>query len=214
MVRAEPTNNRTAGIDTNHSTMFTLLLELNVLCEQRWMQFELQNSPSRVFAFGVENKHYHLANLWNRITTEIFGVFWIITLKQKTFFSPIQSWSSNFQKNCSPIQSWFGQNWIQSWSSPVLRHPLILMCFFWGFPYCAPRKRRFHVLYCKCSVLIYKCMVQYYQVCWCNNVALHLCHIHNYYKNQNVKVEYYQVCWCNNVAVHFCHIIMAFIRII
>jgi len=26
-VRAEPTNNRTAGIDTNHSTMFTLLLK-------------------------------------------------------------------------------------------------------------------------------------------------------------------------------------------
>jgi len=51
MVRAEPTNNRTAGIDTNHSTMFTLLLELTVICEQRWMQFELQNSPRRVFAF-------------------------------------------------------------------------------------------------------------------------------------------------------------------
>jgi len=50
MVRAEPTNNRTAGIDTNHSTMFTLLLKLNVICEQRWIQFELQNSPSRVFA--------------------------------------------------------------------------------------------------------------------------------------------------------------------
>jgi len=30
MVRAEPRNNRTAGIDTNHSTMFMLLLELNV----------------------------------------------------------------------------------------------------------------------------------------------------------------------------------------
>jgi len=54
MVRAEPTNNRTAGIDTNHSTVFTLLLELNVICEQGWMQFELQNSPSRVFAFGGE----------------------------------------------------------------------------------------------------------------------------------------------------------------
>jgi len=27
MVRAEPTNTRTAGIDTNHSTTFTLLLE-------------------------------------------------------------------------------------------------------------------------------------------------------------------------------------------
>jgi len=51
MVRAEPTNNRTAGIDTNHSTVFKLLLELNALCEQRWKQFELQNNPSRVFAF-------------------------------------------------------------------------------------------------------------------------------------------------------------------
>jgi len=51
MVRAKPTNNRTAGTNTNHSTMFTLLLELNVICEQRWTQLELQNSPSRVFAF-------------------------------------------------------------------------------------------------------------------------------------------------------------------
>jgi len=51
MVRPEQTNNRTAGFDTNHSTMFTLLLELNVICEQRWMQFELKYSPSRVFGF-------------------------------------------------------------------------------------------------------------------------------------------------------------------
>jgi len=51
MVRAELTNNRTAGIDTNHSTMFKLLLELNVIFEQRWIQFELQYSPSRVFVF-------------------------------------------------------------------------------------------------------------------------------------------------------------------
>jgi len=40
MVREEPTNTRTAGIDTNHSTMFTLLLELNVVCVQRWIQLE------------------------------------------------------------------------------------------------------------------------------------------------------------------------------
>ena len=51
MVRAEPTNNLTAGIDTNHSTILKLLLELNVIYEQRWIQFELRNSPSRVFAF-------------------------------------------------------------------------------------------------------------------------------------------------------------------
>jgi len=51
MVRAEPTNNHTAGIDPNHSTMFALLLELNVICKQKWIQFELQKSPRRVFAF-------------------------------------------------------------------------------------------------------------------------------------------------------------------
>jgi len=31
MVRAEPTKNRTSNTETNHSTMFTLLLELNVM---------------------------------------------------------------------------------------------------------------------------------------------------------------------------------------
>ena len=51
MVRAERMNNRTAGTDTNHSTLFMLLLELHVIYEQKWIQFELQNSSSRVFAF-------------------------------------------------------------------------------------------------------------------------------------------------------------------
>jgi len=37
MVSAELTNNRTAGKDTNYSTMFTVLLKLNVICEQRWI---------------------------------------------------------------------------------------------------------------------------------------------------------------------------------
>jgi len=70
MVRAEPTNNHTAGIDTN-STMFTLLLKLNVICEQRWIQFELQNSPAE-FLHWWQNIHHQLANLWNRITTTIY----------------------------------------------------------------------------------------------------------------------------------------------
>jgi len=56
MVREEPTNTRTAGIDTNHSTMFTLLLELNVMCGQQWIQFEFQNIPSR--AFAIDGKIY------------------------------------------------------------------------------------------------------------------------------------------------------------
>jgi len=50
-MRAEPTNNRTAGIDTYHYTMFTLLVDLNVISEQRWIQFEMQKSPNRDFAF-------------------------------------------------------------------------------------------------------------------------------------------------------------------
>jgi len=53
MVRAEPKNNCTAGINTNHSTMFTLLLEINDICEQRWIQFELKNSTSRDFSFDT-----------------------------------------------------------------------------------------------------------------------------------------------------------------
>ena len=32
MMRAEPMNTHTTGIDTNHSTMSTLLLERNVIC--------------------------------------------------------------------------------------------------------------------------------------------------------------------------------------
>jgi len=50
MLTAESTNACTAGIDTNHSTMFTLLVELKVIRGQRWMQFELQNCLSRAFA--------------------------------------------------------------------------------------------------------------------------------------------------------------------
>ena len=84
MLRAETTNNCTSGIDTNHSTTLTSLLDLNVICEQSWIQFELQNSPSRVYAFDGKI-HYHLANLWNRITTKNFDIFRIITLKQQKF---------------------------------------------------------------------------------------------------------------------------------
>jgi len=88
MVRSEPTNNRTEGINTNHSTMFTLLLELNLICEQRWigLQFELQNSPSRVFAF--DGKIYTTVSFSKpvkTITTKIFDVFRIIILKQQKF---------------------------------------------------------------------------------------------------------------------------------
>ena len=64
MMRPEPTNNRTAGVDTYHSTMFTLLRDVNVISEQRLIQFELQNSPSSFFAFDVKiYTTIYLANL-------------------------------------------------------------------------------------------------------------------------------------------------------
>jgi len=62
MVMEEPMNTRTAGIDTNHSIMFTLLLELNLMCGQRWIQFEFQNIPSR--AFAIDGKLYTTIFLW------------------------------------------------------------------------------------------------------------------------------------------------------
>ena len=84
MVRVEPTNTLTTGTDTNHLTMFTLLLELNVVCGQRWIQFEWQISLSR--AFAIDDKiTLPFTNLQNRITTKIFYMLWTITLKQNIF---------------------------------------------------------------------------------------------------------------------------------
>ena len=117
-MRAESTNNHTAGIDANHSTMFTLLLECNEICEQRWIQFELQYGPLQSFCIGWQNIHYHLANLLNRIKTKIFDIFRVIILKQQNSLSPIQSWSANFEETCSPIQPWSCHDWLQSWPSP------------------------------------------------------------------------------------------------
>jgi len=51
LVLASVVQGDAVNCNTDHSTVFTLLLELNIIFEQRWMQFELQNSPSRVFAF-------------------------------------------------------------------------------------------------------------------------------------------------------------------
>ena len=89
-----------------------------------------------------QNVHYHLANLWNRITTKIFDIFRIITLKQQKFSQSDPVLSANFEKKmqsdpvlirqfwkkCSPIQSWSGQNWLQSWSSP---DPVLIRAHLW-----------------------------------------------------------------------------------
>jgi len=106
MVRAEPMNTRTTVADTNHSNMFTLLLERNVI----YVGKGGYSSNDKIVS--AELFHSHLENLYNRITTKILDTSRIITLisgvmrAKKCFLSPIQSWSANFQKNCSPIQSW------------------------------------------------------------------------------------------------------------
>jgi len=82
MVRAERANNRTAGIDTSHSTMVTLLQELSLICERRCSNCKVVAAE---FCIWWQNTHYHLANLWNRITTKILDVFRIITSKQQIF---------------------------------------------------------------------------------------------------------------------------------
>ena len=119
-VRVELLNKCTAGIDTNTLTTFTLLL---VIQTQRYM-WSLDKvgctakSSQQSFCHWWQNIHYHLTNLQNHITTNMLDVVRIITSKQQISQSdPILI--RQLKKNCSPIQSWSGQNWLQSWSSPI-----------------------------------------------------------------------------------------------
>ena len=86
-VRAELLNTLTAGIDTNTLTTFTLLL---VIRTQRYM-WSLDKvgcitiSSQQSFCHWWQNIHYHLTNLQNHITSNIFDVVRIITSKQKIF---------------------------------------------------------------------------------------------------------------------------------
>ena len=54
MVRAEPTNTLTAGIDTNYTTTFTLLLELKVMYGRWWIQFECKRVSAEHFAIDYK----------------------------------------------------------------------------------------------------------------------------------------------------------------
>ena len=88
-----------------------------------------------------QNIHYHLANLKNHIITNILFFFLVQKCKKKPYhiqytttnntnMKPLKPWrystithGPNFdavkkmKKNCSPIQSWSGKNWLQSWST-------------------------------------------------------------------------------------------------
>jgi len=83
MVRAEATNNRTAGIDTNHSTMFTLLLQktlLGLFCNSNCIHLCPGRDATYIMVLFFTHipfvanhtinatppeklQHYHLANL-------------------------------------------------------------------------------------------------------------------------------------------------------
>ena len=87
-VRAELLNTRTAGVDTNTLTTFTLLL---VIRTERYMWILdkvrcIAKSSQHSFCHLLQNIHYHLTtNLQNHITTNIFDVVRIITSKQQIF---------------------------------------------------------------------------------------------------------------------------------
>jgi len=63
--------------------------------------------------------YYLSANLQNLITTKLFDAFSILTSKQQKFSECDPVLIRQFWKNCSPIQSWSGQNWHQYWCSPI-----------------------------------------------------------------------------------------------
>jgi len=86
------------------------------------------------------------------MTTEIFDMFKIITLKQQKFSQSDPDLVRQISKNCSPIQSWSGQNWLQSWSSPIQSCPCssLQATYYWCWPLCFPSanfaKRKFPAL--------------------------------------------------------------------
>jgi len=67
--------------------------------------------------------YYLSANLQNLITTKLFDAFSILTSKQQKFSECDPVLIRQFWKNCSPIQSWSGQNWHQYWCSPIQSCP-------------------------------------------------------------------------------------------
>ena len=101
--------------------MFTLLLEVDVMCGQRWIQFEFQDIPSRVFS--IDGKIYITIFLWQNIhyqpvwsfvfslpitksvkwiTTNILDMFRIITLKQHKLSQSDPVLTRQFSKKWQP----------------------------------------------------------------------------------------------------------------
>jgi len=64
--------------------MFMLLLELNLIWERRWKQFELKIVPAE-FLYLMTKYTLPFGKPVNRITTKVFDNFRIITLKQQKF---------------------------------------------------------------------------------------------------------------------------------
>ena len=69
MVRAEPTNNRTAGINTSHSTIFTLLLELLLNVTGRPVTRGAQGgeAPLQNFSLPLEECVDHRSKLLDKV---------------------------------------------------------------------------------------------------------------------------------------------------
>ena len=96
---------RTAGIDTNHSTTFTLLQE-SALCVDKG---GYSSNCKIVSAELLQMMAIYSLPFSKSVKSNVNRNFWYIQNNHikttKNFLSPIQSWSVKFQKNCSPIQS-------------------------------------------------------------------------------------------------------------
>ena len=110
----------------------------------------IAKSSQQSFCHWRQNKHYQLANLQNHITTNMFDVVRIITSKQQIFSVRSSPDPTIFKKIAVRSSSWSGQNWLQSWSSPIQSCPcsslvpsLFQIRFFACIHTVAPMQQRF-----------------------------------------------------------------------
>jgi len=127
-MRAEPLNTRTASTDTNTSTTFSLLLAVRTQCciwslDKGGCSSNSKIVPAELLSLlddKIFNSLLYLStNVSNHITRKT--LMWLNNHIKTTKILSVRSSPDPpiLKKNCSPIQSWSGQNWLQSWSSPI-----------------------------------------------------------------------------------------------
>ena len=87
------------------------------------------------FCIWWQNIHYHIANMWNRITAKIFDMFRIITLKQQKFSLSdpvlIRQFSKKLQSDPVLIRPKLASVLIQYWSVLISGDVLFISLKVW-----------------------------------------------------------------------------------